>query len=179
LALRQFRIWAVVAVAFVGAGCSGGGGGHSVVTVPDSHRVRDLACRSKYPPESLTALNADVSGPAKRLVPIVAWNVLVCRYGAHEQLLGSGLLPPLLAAPFEVEANQLPKLRKGAPLPDCPADIPHNYYVTFANDTQRVSVGDEGPCGYLTNGVILVSSTQKWIDELVLYSASPPKTSTT
>ena len=147
-----------------------------MVTVPDSHRVRDLVCRSKYPPEALAALNAGVEGLSKRLVPIVASNVLVCRYGVHEQLLGSGLLPPLLAAPFEAEANQLPKLRKGSPLPDCPADIPHNSYVTFANDTQRVSVGDEGPCGYITNGAILVNSTQKWTDELRAYGASAAKT---
>ena len=135
----------------------------SSTTVSPSHVVANLGpCPTTYP--QLSVLNAGSQGLSKRLVPIAALNVRVCRITLREGLIGSGVLRTLRAAQFEEETNQLPTIAPGTPLPGCPATAQVNF-VTFASDTRQVSVA-EGGCGYVTNGVLLASPTNKWLNEL-------------
>jgi hypothetical protein len=120
----------------------------------------------------LTAFNAGVRGLANRLVPIDALNVRVCRYGRNGRLVGSAALSPLVTAPFEHETNRLVTNRFGGG--SC-VSTPPVYFLTFAGDTQQVSVADEGECGgYVSNGVRGARTTAKWRNELQRYATASP-----
>jgi hypothetical protein len=78
-------------------------------------------------------------------------------------LSGSGLLKPPVAAAFEAETNRLPRADIAM---TCPPTPPPFFFLTFANDTQRVDLWEAGGCGQKTNGVMSVEATTKWLNAL-------------
>lgn len=165
---------------FCVSACSGGAGKHSsgptttaatTTTVSVSHDVANLAsCPATIP---LTTLNGGATGLDKKLVPIAALNVRVCRYeSTGRRLLGAATLEPLVAATFEDATNRLPTLT--GPLPDCPrppASSPH-FFLTFASDSQRVDLDASPACGVVTNGTLSAYEAAKWVSELTGFTAN-------
>jgi hypothetical protein len=111
-------------------------------------------------------MNAGVRGLDKKLVPIKALYVRVCRYSGlagQEQLDGAAGLSSYRAARFAVETNGLPPNRLSQQIPhvDC-SPSPREYFLTFANDTQKINVGPEGSCATPTNSVLTAEWTVRW-----------------
>jgi len=126
----------------------------------------------------LKALNAGIDGLGMKLVPIAALSVRVCRYlfpGDGARLIASEELSPEAGEKLGADTNRLlmysPPPGNGGVCPDYgPGD-----YLTFANETQRVSVND-GVCGLVGNGVFAAAPTQTWLDDLQHYTTGSTTT---
>jgi hypothetical protein len=162
------------------AGCSGAGGKHSSPTatsttaVNDTLTVTNLGSCPATPDDLPNPLNAGIKGLDRELVPIAALGVLVCAYaGVDESRVGMGKLPPAVAVPFEQETNALK--RDTRPPPACPAvtGLEPSYLLIFASATQRVLVEHPASCTGPTNGVFEAYETERWDDEVKLFSAHP------
>jgi len=176
----------VATLALLVGGCSSGGGktasptttnatGSSTVTttttVSPSHVVANLGpCPSNSPSESLKALNSGVQGLGTKLVPIGAFHVRVCQYGADGLRAGRALLSGSGEAVIENETNLLHRTQQIA-LAESPTGMscPGPLYLTFASRTQNVSLTATG-CDAVTNGVFLAFGTTTWLSELAAYT---------
>jgi hypothetical protein len=171
-------------MALLVASCSSGGGNHAsptttiatpsstaatTTTVSPAHLATNLGPCPKDDPVSLPGrLNVGIKGLGQKLVPIVALNVRVCRYDPRAP---STVLKPPDAMRLEAEANRL-LIVKDAIRYNCAPTNPPYFFVTFANDRQQVDVWEDGGCGFITNGVLTVSTTTKWRNELQRYTTS-------
>lgn len=115
-------------------------------------------------PMYMSLINYYVRGLFKKEVPIRALSVRVCEYSFDGRLTDSSdVLGPIHAAHLADETNRL-----AAPSPGigtaCPS-IPATFFVTFASQTQQVSVVSYH-CGDVVNGAIVVQPTAKWFNEV-------------
>jgi hypothetical protein len=117
-------------------------------------------CPSKPPTASPKALNAGVSGLEKKLVPIAALTVRVCRY---PKAVSPFVYDDSAAAQFEAETNRLPALALSGRGVSCGAGAP-TYVVRFSGAAQQVDVVDF--CGEATNGAFAADPTAKWVGGL-------------
>jgi len=113
-------------------------------------------------------LNAGVAGLSAELAPIVARRIRVCRYGIGGQFEAAGIFSDYATAPVEADANVDMAVEAQSGLgcrPYRPA-LPMNFFVTFASNTQEVSI-DAAQCGGMTNGVRTVNPSANlrfWYD---------------
>jgi len=143
-------------------------GANTTIPTAARHVVADLGACSTNTPGSLATLNPGVSGVAKKIVPITALNVRVCRYPRRQHVVETLLSSPTVVAQFEAETNRLPvpppnlnrRLRGGKP---CAS--PSWYFLTFANDSQRIDVIFDG-CRLVSNGTRDVRPTTRWLNDL-------------
>jgi len=188
---KRFSVCALITTgALLVTGCSGGDGNHASPTTTNVSTSTTAAtsttvspsqviayrskCPSIAPSESLSAINARVSGLGTKLVPFAALSVRICGYAAAGQLGGSVLVKPTAAAQFERETNLLrppPRLFNG----NCGGVSP--FLVIFASDTEQVDVADVA-CGSLdaTNGVFSALPTAEWLSELGRYTETSVST---
>jgi hypothetical protein len=120
--------------------------------------VSGAGCPPTYPRASLSSWNAGVPGLHDRLAPIVARRIRVCRYGTDGQFDAAGIVTDYATAPEEADANVDTGVKVQSDLECRPyrPGLPMNYLVTFASDSQQVTI--EAPqCGGMTNGVRTVS----------------------
>ena len=112
-------------------------------------------CPTTYPRTPLTKLNAGVSGLDRNLVPIKATIVRVCDYDGSFALTRRAMLSGYIARVYSHAANGLRTVSPaGAPAILClGSPAPPLWFVTFANDTQQVSI-TVPECGYSTNGFL-------------------------
>jgi hypothetical protein len=176
---------AFLAVAILLAtGCSGSGGDRSSATTTTTSSlssgpyntepapvVADFApCRTRLDP-SVRDQNEGIHGLGRRLVPIDATRLRVCRYdGQSERLTGTGLLGSPPARQVAIETNALaPTLRYTGPGRDtCLASGPV-YTLTFTDDETQVNVIVVG-CLAALNGDRLGRPTTRWFNELQHYT---------
>jgi len=142
-------------------------------------------CPSTYPNTPFAKLNAGVTGLDKKLVPIVATEVEICAYGRPLRyplipppfgLFGSGRLTAPAAVTFEDETNRLRPYPSGTATwrGGC-IKYPGPLLVMFANGSQRVEVLDTVGCAVpVSNGVLHVRPTTKWLTELQQYTNPYP-----
>ena len=175
----------VVSATLLVASCSSGGGKHAspttaspttsttavtTTTMSLSHVVADLGpCPSTNSAFGSAATNSGVRALTKKMVPITALNVLVCRYGLEGQLTRVAVLKPVTAAQLEADTNKLPASTRAASFSCRPTQ--QSFSLTFANDTQQVQVQDA--CGAMINGRSWARPTPKWLNELANYPSSP------
>ena len=125
---------------------------------------------------------------ANTLVPIAARNVRFCKYSSVQQLAVSRVLSGNAAAQLERDANRLLRSKqvvtgRAGGCAD-PLAYPHggdviSYFLTFANDSQKVAVIDGG-CGTVANGFFDASPTTAWLREIhVLTVGVDPRLGTT
>lgn len=192
----------VAAVALLVAGCSSGWKHASPTTtlsVKSALRIAPttiehclncplkLALPSLIPcpkqlPLSLTKTNAGIRGLAKKLVPISAVDVRICKYATtyttgsgritlDSHLLASGTLESPAAQRFQDETNRLIEYQgEGGP------PTPHKlitFLLTFGNATRQVNleyapVATPGP----TNDYLIVTATPTWSDEVAHYATT-------
>jgi hypothetical protein len=187
---RAFGAW-VVGAALLVAGCSSGGGKWSTPTtvspagvttvtrnhallgriVPDRHVVANFA---GCPAASLAAEqlsvsglkgNAGIKGLGTRLVPIKVSNVRICAYYFPIGQTRDVVLNGAAVARFTADTNRIRTPQNGD---SCPGGL--TYFITFANNTQRVSLAaycDE----HLTNGAFAADATLLWVNELRHYTS--------
>ncbi len=192
--MRAGRFAIVMAATVLAVGCHSGGGNRSgptstkagpSTTGSPSHVVAGLdGCPQHMPTGPLAKLNAGVPGLDKTLVPIAALNVRICSYDGvfvetgsgivdvPKRLVGQALLEPSAARRLEVQANRLPQ-QKGIPgcTPTTPGTRSHFYFLTFANDSQRVDVLERQGCiPGPDNGQFTAIRTTQWDDELRRYT---------
>jgi len=104
--------------------------------------------------------NAGIKGLGTRLVPIKVSNVRICAYAHIGEAQGDVVLQAAGAVRFTSDTNQM---RTPQNLDSCSAGL--SYFITFANDTQHVSLADY--CDYhLTNGAFGADATPEWVTEL-------------
>jgi len=162
----------LAAISGEGTGVSDGGTG------PVNIAAHLGPCPRRYATIPLAKLNAGIKELNKRLVPIDASAVRICKYlfapNAHvipSGLIasGRGVLKSPTATAFEAETNRLPKLV--GPLPFCPRTMPPVFFLTYASATRRVDVWQASGCGFMTNGVVRRGTTTRWLNELAWYTA--------
>jgi len=163
----------IVVLALLVAGCSSGGQKTAplttnptrptTTTVSPWRVVGDLrTCPPKAPTESVTNLNVGVQGLDKKLVPITALTVRVCRY---PRAISPLFYDSQAAGQFENQTNRLAtQPAAGASgIVGC-ADGPL-YVLTFASEREQVDIEVPG-CGYATNGVLDANRSAQWLSEL-------------
>jgi hypothetical protein len=172
----------VVSLAILVVGCSSGGGKQST---PTTARPLGLGpCPQTEPPIFGPGFNAGVKGLDKKLVPITAVKVRICRYGGGAfKLEAERTLVSSDAARFEAEVNQF-AASIPTTLPPPPPNSPSgsqglvgnegcmqgwNHVVTFASDSQKVDIYADG-CGAVGNGVLDAQSAAHWFNELQHYT---------
>jgi hypothetical protein len=142
----------------------------STTTVSPTHLVADLgqcpADDTSFYPEGV---NAGVGGLTRKMVPITALNVLICRYALDGQLARVAQLKPIAAAQLETETNVLQPSTRAASFSCHPAV--GALFLTFASDTQQVHL--QAVCGGMGNGGSWTRPTTKWLNELAHYPSSP------
>ena len=125
-----------VLAAIFGEGTGVPGGGTGLVNV-GAHLG---PCPSRYATIPLAKLNAGIKELNKRLVPLDASAVRICKYvfAPNDHVIpsglivsGQGVLKAATATAFEAETNRLPKLV--GPIPFCPRTMPPVFYLTFAS----------------------------------------------
>ena len=182
LPTRRAFCAAVATVAVLVAGCSSAGKQaapmttnptrpNTTTTVSPWHVVGDLRkCSSKAPTEPVTNLNAGMQGLDKKLVPITAVTVRVCRY---PQAIAPSFYDSQAAGQFETLTNRLAiQSAAGAPgIVGC-ADGPL-YVLTFASDKEQVDIEARG-CGKATNGVLDANPNTHWLNLLQTPTMEPP-----
>jgi hypothetical protein len=102
-----------------------------------------------------------VSGLGKKLIPYGAGLVRVCRYLGERSLGGVTRNLPGVVPEFENETNALPIV--GHPGDGGCVKVPTESVVTFVG---RHVVTVELVCANVTNGVLNVRPTTKWLNEL-------------
>jgi len=182
---RAISVCGLVAVALLGAGCSSGGGKQSAaptttrpagpvrppttVAAPPARPLTLGACPKIFPGETRVPFNEGVPGLAKELVPLRATVVRVCRYqelptGTSSVTSGTPAMP---VAQLEAETNGLERYPLGSDIGGGCVAFPRDWFVTFANSTQRSSVaytaGCVAPAG---NRVLEAHPTDKWLADL-------------
>jgi hypothetical protein len=149
----------------------------AATTTPAStpHVVANLGpCPKLFPFGPASGLNTGVSGLDKKLVPIAALSVRLCRYDLVEvnvhtstfPLAGSGILTGAPATQLEGLANHLPTAQTRG----CGSG--QLFLLTFASETQHVDV-EEGTnakdptgCGPVNGKWGGGQSTGQWLNEL-------------
>lgn len=183
---------AVVLLVISATSCSSGGGKQSAPTTSKppttaAHKGPDplqqprhqlainrrlpfvLGCPPKPPTESLTTLNAGTSGLGEKLVPYGAGLIRVCRYLGERPQGGVTQNLPGVVPEFEDETNALPIVAHHPG--DCGCDgacmkVPTESVVTFVTFVGTHVVTAELVCATVTNGVLSVRPTTKWLNEL-------------
>jgi len=103
------------------------------------------------------------------MVPIEALNVRICDYFGVPTLHTGAVLRPPAAASFEEETNGLTTTRSVNATCDQMAGAAVDL-VTFASDTQQVSIIVPPCIGSATNGVLWARLTTKWVSEVRRYT---------
>ena len=162
----------------VGA-CTSSSGKHGAATTartstttpaPASPGVNVRACPDRFPGNGGVEAGTAVQGLAKRLVPIAASSVQVCRYGWLDyRLVGSALLAGSTATRFERETNALPATRGLIGSEGRAIDCDFAYVVTFATRLQHVGVTNV-ECTVLSNDATFRDASSKWIDEVARFA---------
>lgn len=160
------------------------GGGHGFAPLPPLLAILG-PCPNTYPSVPLTKLNAGAAGLGRKLVPISASKVRICRWGAcdiytnggeaartvPDTLVASVTLSSSGASMFEDLTNRQPRRTTG-PMgctgPD--GGIGYEYLLlTFANGSSHVNVEEtDGPCvgPQLSNGTLLALPSAAWLNDL-------------
>jgi hypothetical protein len=186
---------ALAVIALLIGGCSHRGGKQSAPTTTTSATsataarkpprasnyypsFRDPKCPAKLPNKSVAAQNAGVQGLGKKLVPVEAVTVLVCRYliadvaaSSPLVLAGQGFITGAsLVARLEAATNGLARVPSTPQKETCQRQEP-TFLVSFADFSRRTaSVEDTLECGWVTNGVFTAQGTRAWRDALSTYS---------
>jgi len=145
-------------------------------------------CPVHIPAGLPATLNAGVQGLDKTLVPVVATTVRICKYdlripsstgpfgptGPMSEVIDSNILTAGESAALQGGVNAFPSYSAArSSLPGCGGPTYHaeNFLLTYANDAARVNVeGDNTRCDPLSNGVLRVSTSSSWLDELQRYT---------
>jgi hypothetical protein len=188
---KRFSVCALVAaLALLVVGCSNGGGKHAsptttiattsstavttTTTVLPSHVVAN-PCPSKLPTASQKVLNARVAGLGTKLVPFAALMVRICDYSpfSSEGGVGNAVVSGSKATALEEVTNSLrpwvPTVGGRGPCGGFPQVASPTLFVTFANDSQRVTItsGDDRCPRPVTNGTSIRTPTQGWVNKMV------------
>jgi hypothetical protein len=191
----KHSIGAGVALLFLVGACSGGTGpadsaagraaAPKAVTaaVSPGYAVAGFGdCPNQPTTTSVAVLNGGIVGLAQRLVPIEAVNVRICEYDSRwvtgddvvpGRLAESALLKPLAAREFEAETNRQPTARPGPLGCTGPGGAVVFVFLTFANDSQQVSLALQlGACALpaLSNGYYTAYPTPGWTIDLFRYA---------
>jgi hypothetical protein len=173
-------------VGLAAIGCSGAGQSRartpepvSTTSVPAGYLVAALGpCPKHGSAPSLAVLNHGVVGLGKKLVPIDAVKLRICEYdsrwvdGSHPvpgRLVASALLKPAATRQFEAETNRQPATNPGPLGCTGPGGGVLFGALTFANDSQRVSLTLQiGSCGapILSNGYDVAYPASAWTIDL-------------
>ena len=202
LANRRVVGACVVIVALLVVGCSSGGGNRSSSTTiasattntSTSRRVAKLGpCPKQYPNTPLNKLNTGVRGLDKKLVPISAATVRICKWGARDvhtssgeqtvpdKLVGFATLTSRRASVFEDLTNHQPNGQAGPIGCTGPnGGIGYEFLrLTFANGSDRIDVEeDDGPCAgpQLSNGKFFAVPGLAWLTDVLDLTRGTPGT---
>jgi hypothetical protein len=184
---RRARCAALAAVSLLVAGCSSGGAKQSAPTTTTLGMPTGVPgggtsvpadnldpCPKTYDPAnlegaSLSRMDVGVQRLDKELVPITSSRVRVCRYGTSRQLIGEEALTAPIAARFRTASNRLAGSVPGNVGPTGPLAVD---VVTFANNTQRVSLSVNLSGFGVTNGYLYARPTPTWFNELLRHTST-------